>query len=229
MTGSQIDTLTSLKLIVTEAKNKPATMAMIPIFAEGITRLDVINSEISDLSVQQSINLKGITEDKLDLKEEVANYVIDVAGAIHSYAQNIGDKTLQAKVNFKPNKVYAMNQNQLTDAGAVLLEEAAKLPAGELIRGGISANEITLFTEVLGQYKGTSNSKREAVIDRTGHTDRISDLFAEASVLKRKTLDRLVTQFKRKDPEFYNKYKAAATVIHLHGRKGSGSKPAETV
>jgi hypothetical protein len=71
MTGSQMDTLTSHKLIVTEAKNKPATMAMIPIFANGITQLDNITIEISELSVQQSKNLKGITEDKLDLKEEV--------------------------------------------------------------------------------------------------------------------------------------------------------------
>jgi hypothetical protein len=229
MTGSQMDTLTSHKLIVTEAKNKPATMAMIPIFANGITQLDNITIEISELSVQQSKNLKGITEDKLDLKEEVINYLIDVAGAIYSHALIIGDKTLQAKVNFKINKVNAMNQNELTDAAAVVLEEAGNIPAQTLADAGISADEMTKFTAAYSQYKGISSSKREAVIDRTSHTDRISDLFAEASVLKRNTLDRLATQFQRKDSEFYNKYKAAANVIHLHGGKKSAPKPAETV
>lgn len=229
MTGFQIDTLTSYKLVVTEAKNKPAAMAMIPIFADGITRLDSINIEVSDLSVQQSKDLKGITEDKHDLKEEMENYVIDVAGAIYSYALNKGDKTLQVKVNFKPNKVHLMNQNQLTDAGAVVVEEAAKIPAEVLAQGGITADELLRLTEILNLFNDTSSGKREAVINRSSYTDRISELLAEALILKKNTLDRLATQFKRKDAEFYNKYKAAATVIHLHGGKKSGPKPAATV
>jgi len=229
MTGSQIDTLTSYQLIVTEAKNKPATTALIPTFEAGINRLDDINIEISDASVQQSIDLKGITEDKQDLKQELADHVIDIAGAVYSWAQNKGDKTLMAKVNFKTTKVNGMDQKVLINAASLTREEAIKIPAEELALGGTTTDEMTQFTAALNKYKGNTSNKREAEIDRKSYTFRISELYAEAAYLKKNTLDRLATQFQRKDSEFYNKYKAAATVIHLHGRKKSSTPPpAET-
>jgi len=44
-------------------------------------------------------------------------------------------------------------------------------------------------------------------------------LFAEAADLKKNTLDRLACQYQRKAPEFYQKYKAAATVIYKRSVK----------
>ena len=217
MNSHQISYLTSYKLIETEAENNPTALAMIPTFAKAITRLKGITNEITDLSVQQSKNLTGITDDKHDLQEVVADYVIDVAGAVHSYAISKGDKTLQAKINFKSNKVHNMNQNDLTNAAAVVLEEAGKIPAESLAEEGITADEMTQFAEAFSQFGGTANGKREAVIERSSYTDRLSELFTEAADLKKNTLDRLATQYQRKAPEFYNKYKAAATVIHKHG------------
>ena len=225
MNNFQISTLTSYKLIVTEAKNNPTALAMIPTFAKAITRLEGITNEITDLNVQQSKDLTGITEDKKALREELADYVIDVAGAVHSIANSKGDKTLQAKVNFKTNTVHVMNQNDLTNAAAVVLEEAGKIPAKTLAEEGITADEMTQFAEVFTQFGGTANGKREAVIERSSYTDRLSELFTEAADLKKNTLDRLATQYQRKAPEFYNKYKAAATVIHKRGSKANPTPP----
>jgi len=221
MNSFQISTLTSYKLIGTEAKNDPTALTLIPTFAKGITHLEEIVTEIDDLSVQQSKDLTGITDDKHELQEELADIVIDVAGAVHSYAVGKGDKTLQAKVNFKTHKVHIMNQSELKNAAAVVLEEAAKMPAEALAEEGITAEEMTQFTEAYNAFKGSADDKREAVIDRSGYTDRIADLFAEAADLKKNTLDRLASQFIRKAPEFYNKYKAASTVIHKHGGKAA--------
>jgi hypothetical protein len=70
--------------------------------------------------------------------------------------------------------------------------------------------------------------KREAVIDRSGVTERLRKLFDEGNSLVRDTLDRLAVQFKRKDPEFYMKYKAARLVNYRRATKheGPGEEPA---
>ena len=221
MNSYQISRQASYKLIVTEAKNNPGSIALIPTFAKGITRLEEITTEIDSLSVQQSKNITGITDDKNTQLEDVMGFIIDVAGAVHSYAIGKGDKTLQAKVNFKVTRIDKMKQAEVIDAAGVVLEEAGKIPAEALADEGITAEEMTQFAAAYALLKGSVGSKREAVIDHTGYTDRLAELFTEAADLKKNTLDRLASQFMRKAPEFYNKYKAAATVIHRHGGKAA--------
>ena len=97
--------------------------------------------------------------------------------------------------------------------------EAGKIPAEALAEEGITAEEMTLLADAYNQFRDIVNSKREAVIERSGYTDRLAELFAEAASLKKNTLDRLATQFQRKAPEFYQKYKDAATVIHKRTAK----------
>lgn len=225
MNSYQISRQASYKLIVTEAKNNPGTISLIPTFAKGITRLEEITIEIDSLSVQQSKDITGITDDKNAQLEDVMDFIIDVAGAVHSYAIGKGDKILQAKVNFKVTRIDKMKQAEVIDAAGVVLEEARKIPAEALADEGITAEEMTQFAAAYTLLKGSVGSKREAVIDHTGYTDRLAELFTEAADLKKNTLDRLATQFMRKAPEFYNKYKAAATVIHRHSAKGAA--PAE--
>jgi hypothetical protein len=219
MNSYQISRQASNKLIVVEAKNNPEIIALIPAFAKGITRLDEITTEIDGLSVQQSKNITGITDDKKAQLEEVIGFTIDVAGAVHSYAIDKGDKILQAKVNYKTSRIDKMKQAEIIDAAAVVLEEAGKISAEALANEGITAEEMTQFATVYNHLKNSTGGKREAVIERTSYTDRLAELFTEAADLKKNTLDRLATQFMRKAPDFYNKYKAAANVIHRHTTK----------
>lgn len=219
MNSFQISTLNSYKLIVIESKKNPEAMSLIPTYGKAINRLDEITAEIDSESIQQAKDLKGITNDKQALMEELSDLVIDVAGAVHSYAMAKGDKTLQAKVNYKTHKVNIMNQATLGAAAGVVLEEAKNIPAEALAEEGITAEEMTQFADTYNQFKDTKNDKREAVIEHSGNTDRIADLFAEAASLKKNTLDRLATQFQRKAPEFYQKYKDAAIVIHKRAAK----------
>jgi hypothetical protein len=225
MNSLQNSTLASYGLIVTEAKNEPETVSLIPKFQKGITRLGEIKVEIEDLAVQQTKDLKGITDDKKDSLDELSASLIDVAGAVHSYANGKGDKILLAKVDYKTNRVHTMKQADIIYASGIVLEEAVKVPAEALADEGITPEEMASFTSEYNYFKGITSSKREATIDRTGYTDRIAELFAEAAELKKNTLDRLATQFIRKAPQFYNKYKAAATVLHKHTSKPAA--PAE--
>lgn len=219
MNNYQKARLSSNKQIVIEAENHAADVAVIPTFVRGIEQLKVINTELDDLSVIQDHDLTGITEDKNEVQQEVIDYLLEVSGAIHSYAGQHGDKSLQALVNFKPTKVEHLDRHEIIDAATTVLTEARKVPARALASEGITPDEVTQFDTVLTQLKGYSNTRHTAGIDQKDVTRRIAQLFAQAADIKKNTLDRLVPQYERKAPEFYNKYKTASNVIYRRAAK----------
>jgi len=211
---------TSFKLIVKEAKNYPETVSLIPRFAAGVSRLEVISADIEIISIQQAKNITGVKGDKDTLVDKLSDFTVDVSGAIAK-----GDKTLLAKVNFKESAIARMSQADLSKAIAITIEEADKISTQDLAHEGITADEMTEFKSVYNQFKSMSTNTREAIIDRSGYTKQLSLLFAEASEIKKNTLDRLASQFQRKAPEFYQKYKAAATVIYKRSSKTHVAEP----
>ena len=218
--------LTSHKLIVIEARQYPNVVSLIPTFATGINRLETISNQIDVISVQQAKNITGVTDDKNAVMEDVIDYMIELSGAVHSYAVSTNNQTLKAKVNYKESTIERMSQPDLITAAAIVIEEADKIgPA--LANEGISTTELNEFRTAFDKFKETSSEPREAIIDRTGYTQQLADLFSEASDLKKNTLDRLAIQFKRKAPEFYAKYKSASMVIYKRRSKTSTTEKAK--
>ena len=175
---------TSHKLIVIEARNHPNEASLIPTFAKGIDRLETISNQIDVISVQQARNITGVTSDKNEVLEDVINYMIEVSGAVFSYASSTNNQTLKAKVNYKESVIEKMSQPDLINAAAIVIQEAEKIgPA--LASEGISAIDLNEFRTALDKFKETSTEPREAIIDRTGYTKQLADLFSEASDLKK--------------------------------------------
>lgn len=225
MNHFQLSKLNTYRLISIETKNNQTEASLIPAFIKGVARLEAMIVEIDQLAVEQSTNITGITKEKNAFLNELEAYLVDVAGAVYAHAQLQNNKTLQEIVNFKQGTVAKMQQSAVINAAAIVLEEATKLTPEELAEGGISAEEMTQFADTLTQVKAAANEPRAAIIDRTGYTQRMADLFTEASDLKKNTLDRLATQFARKAPDFYYKYLAAATVIYRHKSKTPAPTP----
>jgi len=223
MNSYQKAKLSSYKLIVIEKNNHPEIVATIPYFVQGVDHLAALVSEIDLQSANQDKDLKGITEDKNDLLELVIDYLIEVSGAVHSHAEQNGNKALQSLVNYKPTKVVKLDQHDVITAADIVLNEAQKIP--ELGNAGISREELNEFNEALNRLKASATNRREAGIDQSGSTKRIAELFAQAEDIKKNTLDRLAPQFQRKAPEFYSKYKTADNVIYRRAAKKANATP----
>jgi hypothetical protein len=225
MNSHQKSKFNSYKLIVIEKNNSPEIAATIPYFAQGVDHLAALLPEIELLSVTQDKDLTGITADKNELVDQVIDHLIEISGAIHSYAELNGNKALQSLVNYKSAKVVRLDQHDLIAAGTIVRDEAQKIP--ELCNAGVSPEELREFNELLTRLKNSTSNRREAGIEQSGSTKRIAELFSRAEDIKRNTLDRLAPQFQRKAPEFFNKYKAAATVIYKHAAKKTDTTPPE--
>ena len=213
----------SLKLTVKESRSNPKSIAKVPKFSIVINRVDEICNEIDSCQIDQEKDLTGITTDKIIALENLADTTVEIAGAVYSYAHDKNDNALMARVNYKPTIIEKMSQSELIVAAGIVLEEALKVNQADLANEGISAEELTTYKELISFFKEIKSSKHEAVIDRSGTTEKLNKLFKEASSLVKDKLDRLAVQFKRKDPEFYLKYKAARTI---HYRTAAKKEPA---
>jgi hypothetical protein len=221
MNKYQTARLDSLKLIVKESKNNPDSLALLPKFGVVINRLETICMAIESHQVQQEKDLKGITADKDVALENLIDSTVEIAGAVYSYAHDMKNNTLMSKVNYKSTAVEKMTQSEVVAVASIILEEAVRIPAPEMTNEGISQEELTAYGELINHFKAIKSSKREAVISRTGTTENLNNLFKEASTLLYEKLDRLAIQFKRKDPDFYLRYKAARSIQTRAAQKRS--------
>jgi hypothetical protein len=212
MNKYQTAKLDSLKLIVKESKENPESVAKVPKFGIVINRVDQICIEVDSEQIDQEKDLTGITTDKINALENLTDSTIEISGALYSFAHDSNNNAMMARVNFKPTNLEKMTQSEVIATAGIVLEEALKLDPEDLANEGITADELTTYNELITFFKEIKSSKHEAVIDRSGTTENLNNLIKEASSLVKNKLDRLAVQFKRKDPEFYLKYKAARTV-----------------
>ncbi len=219
MNDYQIAKLKSYKLIVEKANSSPTETALVPKFVQTVTRLATITQQIDTLAGQQVVKLGGVTDNKRSVHDQLCDSLVDVSGALYSYAHTAGNKELLAKVNYSETAITKMTDKDLENISFAILAEAETVAPEALTEEGITAEELAGFKALCTTFKEISNDPRAAIIDRAGYTQQLADLFAEASALKQNMLDRLASQFRRKAPEFYQTYKAAATVIYKHSSK----------
>jgi pyruvate/2-oxoglutarate dehydrogenase complex dihydrolipoamide acyltransferase (E2) component len=219
----------SFDLIVKVGEEYPQVISLVPRFASTFATFKLVVNKIAELGIQQAVDITGIADDKDTLMDELIHQVVDISGAIHSYAIFKDDKTLAAKVNYKEWTVEKMSLTDLLNAAAIVLEEAQKIAPEELTNEGITVAEIAEFKSDYEQLNAGSANIRSAIINRASYTQQIADLFTEAADLKKNTLDRLSTQFQRKSPEFYQKYKAASNVIIKRSPKTAAETPTAAV
>ena len=215
----------SNKLIVKEATNDPASLAIVPNFNNGIIRLGEINSEVDSLGIQQEKDLTGVKTDKDKTVFSLADYVIEISGAVHSHAYQTGNATLMSRVDYKASVIKHLATPELLKVAGVVLVEAQNLPAEELMQAGIGSEDLSTVQNLIAELKEVNTGPKEAIIDRAGVTEKLGALFAESKGIVKNILDKLAPQYKRKAPEFYRRYEAARGTRC----KGKSSTKPETV
>jgi hypothetical protein len=209
MNNHQVGKLDSWKMIVSESKNNPESVAKVPKFVVEINKLEGITIQIDLLHLKQGKDITGITAEKLTVIENVTDMTIELSGAIYSYATDKNDLALKAVVDYKPSQLMNASQSELVNMAGIVLLEAKKLAPADLAHEGITAEELVEFETLIDYLKDNKSANREAVIDRSGVTAEINGFFKEGGALVSNKLDRLAVQFKRKSTGFYLKYKAA--------------------
>ena len=89
---------------------------------------------------------------------------------------------------------------------------------------GITAADVTQLNTLRTTYAGIKTSPREAEAARKVQTASLSQLIANARSIFRNEIDKMVTKFRKTNPDFYNGYFAARVIVN-RAATHAGPKP----
>ena len=224
MNKEQISKLNSFRLIVHEAEKHSKNVALIPKFYAGMSRLKEIVTELELLRVLQEQDITGITEDKNQTKEELIAMLADVSGALQSYAIDKKNNELFEKIYFSESTIDSFREAKISMVGTIIISEAEKLASEDLSEEGITPEEMASLKKMHDDYKLMLQAPRKAIIERSNNTEKISTLIEEGWDIKRDRLDKLISQFKRKDPDFFIKYQSASHIIYRRNNRNGNEE-----
>ena len=219
MNKYQIARNESNQLVVIEARNNQDSVNQIPAFAKGMNRLDEINKRVLYLQIQQEKDTSGVTTYKKESINDLIDMFMDISGAAHSYALELKDSVLLSKIDYTITTVKNFTLPKLLSAAGIVLESVKTIPAEAMQEQGIAASEVNDFDVLLQKVQTVKTQPQEISIDRVQITEEIASLLSESIELLNNKLDKLATQFKRKDSVFYQKYKTARTVSVIVNHK----------
>ena len=95
-----------------------------------------------------------------------------------------------------------------------ILDDAAVL-VDDLGDCGVTPAKLKALKDLVAKFEKVKPLHRTGVSDGSSATRRLTVLFARTSKLLRTRLDRLVVQFKKTSPEFYEAYQTARKIVNL--------------
>ena len=190
-----------------------------PTIVATIVALDEAADELSDLITSINTHLKvqsspsGAADAKADALIKLGDTAFEVAGGVLSFAEKNGDLTLAARVRFS-RSVITTGKSNLVVARCQGIVDAATENLASLGNFGVTQAKLTTLKQRLKTYDGLRVMPRQAQGAAAAATRQLEQLFPETDRLLANRMDRRVWQFRESEPEFYEKYQVARTVVN---------------
>ncbi len=224
MTSFQKNLLQCIKMIVAEAKRNPQCLEMIPKFKQAIEKMEALIAEIEALQVKQEQDKTGITADTNKIILQLKDYLVDISGALQIYATENNNNSQLERINFSEGSIYHLGKKDIVSVSTLITGEAGKLTTEELTALGISAEDLAECVRLQEVVRLKGLAPKHAIIEGAGYTEQLATKTNDAYKLKKETLDKLATQFKRKAPEFYHLYDAVSSMSLRHASRKNGNE-----
>ncbi len=140
-----------------------------------------------------------------------------VAGAVHSLAEDNEDAELTAQVDFSRSDLLAGSGAAIV-ARARGIYDTAKEYLADLAPHGVTQAKLTAFSQAIKTYDNLRSTPRQARAAKAAATKQLARLVPKADRILSRTIDKLMVQFKSANPEFYDKYQTARSVVVLATR-----------
>lgn len=193
--------------------------------AREAAHLDTTITEIDTIHKKQSVDSKGVTVSRNQLREEVAESANMMAGALFSYGTHKGDADLCQRTNVYPSILMKASQAEFIRITSEIASECEKAGAN-LAEYGISAEAITQYASKVEEYKKISTAPRNSKVEKSTATSQLEELFQKCDDILLNHIDVLVLQFKKAASQLYNDYNNAR-IIEDHGSRKPKDKKSE--
>jgi hypothetical protein len=200
------------------------TWTALPAFSASVEAFRSVVAQIRGVGADRATSTTGLTQTKADKKRLMAELALTLAGSGFAYANKQKDKTLQAMFKNSFSEPSGRSDNKSLDRCQAIHNQLVKLlpSLGDFQITNADVEElhvaIQAFKDAIGE-KGSTKGTNVA------NTRRLSLLFSEADNLLKNELDKLMLRFRKSNPEFYNAYANARSVVDLGGGKAKKVVP----
>jgi len=192
-------------------------------FSEGVDALTETQGAIT-YQVQQAEGNPGATDLKAQALLALAKSVNEIAGATLAYAKKNADPELAARVNYSPSAILDGKSAEVVTR-CTGIYNAANEVAAELVKYGITAAKLTALNKKIAAFDEAKVAPRQSLVGRSAATQLLAQLVGEAVRILRDELDGLMVQFQDANPNFYEEYFAARTIVDASATHAEAVKP----
>lgn len=191
---------------------------------DTVTDLNDGIADISGAAGKQETPVSGAAAQKAQVRHDYEEQILVIASQLSALAEVKGDANLAAQVELTLSALDKLADDDLEETGKRITNLAtANLAA--LADYGIVQADVTVLTALTTQFHGIKTAPRTAVVDRSSQTTTLPDKIANVTSILRNRLDKLLTRFKKSNPEFYAGYLAARVIVDRGGAQASTPTP----
>ena len=183
-----------------------------PPFAEAVTRVKAGIDAIDAASDAQQKPTTGLTVDKAQLRSDLEEKTLKIADQLAALAAKNQKGDLAAQVR--------VTRSSLDQLGDLDLEQTAErigllanLNFGALADYGILPADVTALDTARTAFVKTKAVPREAAAQRKTQNESLSQLIANVRSIFRNEIDKMMSHFKKSNPDFYRGYIAMRVVV----------------
>lgn len=189
-------------------------------FKTGIDRIEALHP-------RQEVDNKGITTSKDDLREDMVEQALVLAGILFSYGTHNNNADLCERMDLYPTDLNRASIPKFKKMCTEILTECEN--AGDkIVKYGGTPELIGKFKEDTDIFKKASTNPRDAVVGVSAATISMADLFAIQEETLNNHIDLLMLQFLKKNPTFFNEYQHAR-IVQDHGSRSKKNAKDTTV
>ena len=182
-------------------------------FADAVTRARNGTTDIRSKTGQQESPTSGVTGDKAQARNDLEAKMLEVADQVAAFAAKSNDNDLAAKVEMTKSSLDRMSDSDLVQA-ANRVTEAATVNLAALAPYGVTQAEVTSLDAAATKFEDMKGSTRDAIVGRKVATMSLPDAIGSVRSIFRNEIDKMMTAFKKPNPDFYNGYFAARIIVN---------------
>ena len=223
MNNRQESKLKRNAVLISTFNNYPKEVATIPVLAKALLKFQEIQQNIAPEHGKQSFDSKGITSNKNQTKDQIAEMGLVIAGAMYSLGDETNNPDLCQRMDLVITDFKQISSATFENLCNEIIAEATK-HAPSLVDHGIEDATLKAFVALFESYKSMVTAPRSVIVSKSTATSSLDDLFTEADKIIESKFDKLMVQFKEKNISFYRDY-SSARIIEDRGSRQTAETP----
>jgi hypothetical protein len=195
----------------------------IPAIADAVSRAETGTTAIREKAGDQAPT--GDTDAKAATKMALEEQMLHVADQLSALAAKTGDYLLAAKVDIMKSTADRLPDSDLLVFAKGVAKAAADNAAVLATDYKIPAAELTALDALIAKFEGMKTAPRDATVLRRVATLSLPEAIVFVRGIYRNELDKMMTRFKKTQPDFYKAYFAARVVVHQAATHAPAKKP----